>query len=161
VHDTTEVAPGANPGVPNVDDVVHHLFEAFRPQERHESKPADWPARDVTLGQLKTLFMLRGQGPLSIGHIAEAFGIGAAAASGYIERIERHGLLERRHRTDDRRVVECHLTESGAQLLEQLAGMRIDAMRQALGVLTPEELAEFDRLITMIASRLTPADAQS
>jgi len=37
----------------------------------------------VTLGQLKTLFMLRGEGPVSIGRIAETFGIGAAAASGY------------------------------------------------------------------------------
>lgn len=156
MHDTTDATRTAV--APTVDEVVHHLFAAFRP---HEHKPAEWPARDVTLGQLKTLFMLRGEGPLSIGRIAESFGIGAAAASGYVERIERHGLVERRHRTDDRRVVECHLTASGAQLLEQLAGMQINAMRQALGVLTPEELAEFDRLITIIASRLTPTETQA
>ena len=145
---------------PTVDDVVRHLFAAFRPREH---KDWDGPARDVTLGQLKTLFMLRGGGPLSIGRIAESFGIGAAAASGYIERIERHGLVERRHRTDDRRVVECHLTDSGAQLLEELAGMRMEAMHRALGVLTPEELADFDRLITIISSRIdpTPAEAQA
>lgn len=138
--------------------MVAHLFAAFRPQE---PKSSDWPGRDVTLGQLKTLFMLRGEGPMSIGRIAESQGIGAAAASGYIERIERHGLVERRHRTDDRRVVECHLTESGIQLLEDLAGMRLDALHRALGVLKPAELAEFDRLLVLVASRTPMAgDAQ-
>lgn len=100
--------------------------------------------------------MLRRDGPQSIGRIADCFGIGAAAASGYVERIERHGLLERRHRTDDRRVVECHLTDSGGKLLDDMAGGRVEAMRGALSVLTPEELADFDRLITIIAARTRP-----
>ena len=143
----TTSAPAA---VPTVDEVVDHIWAAFRPEG---GAPSDWPARDLTFGQLKTLFMLRRDGPLSIGRIAECFGIGAAAASGYVERIERHGLLERRHRTDDRRVVDCHLTESGGKLLDDMAGGRMEAMRRALSVLTPEELADFDRLITIIAER--------
>lgn len=143
MRDTTAVAP-------TVDEVVNHLWTAFRPKE---GPPSNWPARDMTFGQLKTLFMLRREGPLSIGHIAESFGIGAAAASGYVERIERHGLLERRHRTDDRRVVECHLTDAGGKLLDDMAGGRTEVMRRALRVLTPNELAEFDRLITLIATR--------
>ena len=97
--------------------------------------------------------MVHGQGPQSIGRIADVFGIGAAAASGYIERIERHGLIERRHRTDDRRVVECHLTPSGRRLLDTLAGMRLDAVRRTLDVLTPDELAQFDQLLTVILER--------
>jgi len=34
-------------------------------------------------------------------------GSGAATASGIVERVERHGLVARQHRLDDRRVVEC------------------------------------------------------
>ena len=105
------------------------------------------------MGQLTTLFMLRRGGPMSVGRIAESLGIGAAAASGYIERIERHGLVERRHRTDDRRVVECHLTEAGGDLLDSLAGLRTDALREALSRLAPTELLEFDRLLTIMAQR--------
>ncbi len=148
MHDTTVLTP-------TVEEVARHLFDAFRPQER---TAAEWPARDVTLGQLKTLFMLRREGPLSIGRIAETSGIGAAAASGYVERIERHGLVERRHRTDDRRVVECHLTDSGEHLLEALAGMRMEAIHGALGALTPTELAEFDRLVLLIAQRTAASE---
>jgi DNA-binding MarR family transcriptional regulator len=158
VRDITAVAPGA--AAPTIDDVADHLFAAFRPHQAGR-RPSGWPARDITLGQLKTLFMLRAQGPLAIGRIAETFGIGAAAASGYVERIERHGLLERRHRTDDRRIVECHLTESGGALLEELAGLQSDALRSALAVLSAEELGEFDRLLTVIAARTRSNNAES
>lgn len=135
---------------PTAAQVAERLLGAFPPQELRSNS---WPAgRDITIGQLKTLFTLRRHGPLSIGRVAEMFGIGAAAASGYIERIERHGLIERKHRTDDRRVVECHLTAGGRRLLETLAGMRMEAVRRRLDVLTPQELADFDRLLRLIAN---------
>jgi DNA-binding MarR family transcriptional regulator len=147
--------PEATHEAPTSAQVAEHLLGAFQPQEW---KSKGWPAgRDITIGQLRTLFTLRRQGPLSIGRVAEMFGIGAAAASGYIERIERHGLVERKHRTDDRRVVECHLTATGRRLLETLAGMRLEAVRQRLDVLTPQELADFDRLLTLISSRKAEA----
>lgn len=145
-------SPAASPAA-NLDEVADRICSAFEPR----LGTSGWPAQDITLGQLKTLFMIRARGPLPIGRIAEAFGIGAAAASGYVERIERHGLVERRHRTDDRRIVECHLTASGRSLLDTLAGMRVDAVRRALGVLTPAELAEFDRLLTVISTRTADA----
>ena len=154
MRDTTPPTQPTPATPPSIHDVADHLFAAFRPQHRQRGPHgSNWPAKDVTLGQLKTLFMLRSEGPLSIGRIAEAFGIGAAAASGYVERIERHGLVERRHRTDDRRIVDCHLTETGAALLEELAGMRMDSLRRALSSLSPEELTEFDRLLVLIAER--------
>jgi DNA-binding MarR family transcriptional regulator len=144
-----------NDRVPSVEDVANHLLAAFRP--RHGG-PSSWPARDVTLGQLRTLFMVRSEGPISIGRLAESFGIGAAAASGYVERIERHGLVERRHRTDDRRIVDCHLTESGRRLLDELAGVQTEALRRALTVLTPEERLALDTLLREISARLSQAD---
>lgn len=143
---------------PTLDDVAAHLFAAFRPRS---DMPSGWPARDVTLGQLRTLFMIRSEGPVSIGRIADSFAIGAPAASGYVERIERHGLIERRHRTDDRRMVDCHLTDAGRQLLDELAGVKSDAVRSALAALTPEERAELDRLLLAIASRTLTGGAEA
>lgn len=97
--------------------------------------------------------MIRADGPLSIGGIAEMFGVGQAAASGFAERIEKHGLVERQHRTDDRRVVECHLTAAGERLLDDLAGIQVGALQRALDTLSHEELNELDRLLTAIVAR--------
>ena len=44
--------------------------------------------------------------------------------------------------SDDRRVVECTLTDQGRQLIEEIGGMRREMLRHTLGVLSEEELAD-------------------
>ena len=111
------------------------------------------PARDLTLGQIRLLFQLSREGPQPMGRIAAAFDLSSTASSGFVARIERHGLVERRHRSDDRRVVECALTDAGVRFLHGMSGMRLDLIRQRLAVLEPDELAEFQRLLRLIRDR--------
>ena len=111
------------------------------------------PARDLTMGQIRLLFMLRHVGPLPMGRIAEVFDLSSTAATGFVGRVERHGLVERHHRSDDRRVVECALTESGTQFLDAIFGVRLEAVRTALAVLTPRQLSGFQRLLDRINKR--------
>lgn len=122
------------------------------------------PARDLTLGQMRLLFLLMREGPQPMGRVAEVFDLSSTASSGFVARVERHGLVERRHRSDDRRVVECALTEGGTRFLQSISGMRLDLMRQRLAVLDPDELEEFGRLIQLIRDRapdaVTPTTAE-
>ena len=111
------------------------------------------PARDITLGQLRLLFLLRHEGPLPMGRIADVFDLTPAASTGFVGRIERHGLVERRHRSDDRRVVECVLTDPGRRFLDSLSGIRIDTIRRAIAALEPDDLAQFERLLRVIRDR--------
>ena len=75
---------------------------------------------------------------------------GATASPGFVARIERHGLVARRHRSDDRRIVECELTDAGVRFLQELSGDRIDTVRIALSALDGTELTEFHRLLRRI-----------
>jgi DNA-binding MarR family transcriptional regulator len=111
------------------------------------------PAGDLTLGQIRLLFLLGREGSQPMGRIAEVFGLSSTAATGFVGRIERNGLVERRHRLDDRRVVECALTELGQRFLGELSGVRLDVIRSALSALDPDELAEFHRLLRRIRER--------
>ena len=111
------------------------------------------------MGQIRLLFLLAREGSLPMGRIAEVFDLSSTAATGFVGRIERHGLVERRHRSDDRRVVECALTAVGERLLEELSGVRLDVIRSALSVLEPEELAEFRRLLRRIRERQAPLES--
>ena len=108
------------------------------------------PARDITLGQLRLLFLLRREGSLPMGRIAEVFDLTPAASTGFVARVERHGLVERRHRSDDRRVVETALTDTGRHFLDELSGIRIETIRRAISALQRSDLAEFDRLLGII-----------
>jgi DNA-binding MarR family transcriptional regulator len=152
-------APGPKPLVavnvrtaPTDDDelltsATNHLLAVFHGMPR-QVPPA--PARDITLGQLRLLFLLRREGPLPMGRVAEVFDLTPAASTGFVARVERHGLVERRHRSDDRRVVETTLTDTGRHFLEELSGIRIETIRRAISALQRSDLAEFDRLLGII-----------
>jgi len=134
----------------SLTDTAETMLGAF-PVVPRDAPPV--PARDLTLGQIRLLFQLGRDGPQPMGRIAASFDLSSTASSGFVARIERHGLVERRHRSDDRRVVECALTEAGSRFLHGISGMRIDIIRQRLAVLEPDELAEFARLLRLIRDR--------
>jgi DNA-binding MarR family transcriptional regulator len=114
-----------------------------------------WVGQDLTFGQMRLLFLLSKNGPSPMSHVAEWLGVGLPAVSGVVERVERHGLVTRRHRSDDRRVVECILTDGGLRLIEEISGLRREMLRQTLGVLSDEELAQLARLISIVLERTT------
>jgi DNA-binding MarR family transcriptional regulator len=114
----------------------------------------DWFAQELTFAQMRLLFLLERHGPTPVSRVAEWFGVGLPAASGIVDRVERHGLVERRHRLDDRRVVECSLTGEGRQLIEDVTGIQRRRMRQLLGVLTEAELADFAHLLSTVRDRI-------
>ena len=92
-----------------------------------------------------------------MGRIAEVFDLSSTASSGFVARIERHGLVERRHRSDDRRIVECALTEAGTRFLQGMSGMRLDLVRQRLSALERDDLIEFGRLLRLIRDHAAAA----
>jgi DNA-binding MarR family transcriptional regulator len=120
--------------------------------------PPPFPANDLTMGQIRLLLLLRFQGPQPMGRLAELFDLSPTASSGFVARVERQGLVVRRHRSDDRRIVECELTEAGTRFLQELSGDRIETIRTALSVLKAAELAELRRLVQRIREgQETPA----
>jgi DNA-binding MarR family transcriptional regulator len=137
--------------IPATDDeltaAAGELLGIFR-SVPHQVPPL--PARDLTMGQMRLLFLLRREGSQPMGRLAEMFDLSPTASSGFVARIERHGLVVRHHRSDDRRIVDCELTEAGSRFLQELSGDRIDTVRVALSALEPAELAEFRRLLGLI-----------
>jgi DNA-binding MarR family transcriptional regulator len=123
--------------------------------------PPRWAHHDLTFGQLRLLFVLGQSGPVSIGQLADTLGVTDATASEFVDRVERRGLAVRSHRADDRRVVDCRLSDEGARLLAEIQGARQDSMRQVLAVLTADELSDFDRLLRTMAERLSAPPASS
>ena len=128
------------------------MFGAFTVMPR-ELRPVPAAVRDITLGQMRLLFLLQREGPQPMGRIADVFDLSSTASSGFVSRVERHGLVERRHRSDDRRIVECALTEGGSRFLQGISGVRLDLIRQRLAALEPDELSEFGRLLRLIRER--------
>jgi len=146
-----EVVPSGGPADPAaLDRVLAHAVEIAKSLR---AEIPGWVAAELTFGQLRLLFKLSRRGPTSMSGIGEWLGTSLSSVSGTVERLEHHGLVERRHRADDRRIVEVHLTDPGRELLVDILGIRLEAIRRLLGVLNPDELRDLDRLLRLIIER--------
>ena len=100
-----------------------------------------WHRHALSLVHLNVLTELEAEGPLSMRRLAEAMDVSDASATGIVDRMEKRGLVERIHGTDDRRVVLVHATDAGRQVFTDMAAHRRQGLAKILGELTAEEIA--------------------
>src|SRR5512141_2884550 len=72
-----------------------------------------WHQGALSMVHLQVVMLLRSSGPLPMSRLAELLDVSVASATGIIDRMEKRGVVERRHSDSDRRVVEVHLTTAG------------------------------------------------
>lgn len=101
----------------------------------------NWHRHALSLVHLNVLTALEVEGPLSMRHLAEAMDVSDASATGIVDRMEKRGLVERRHGIDDRRVVLVHPTEAGGQVFSDMAAHRRGVLSKVLAELTADEIA--------------------
>src|ERR1035437_9982905 len=99
-------------------DLERELLEemtSWAPQDRGGVFKA-WHRHSLSLVHLNVLTALEAEGPLAMKRLAEAMDVSDASATGIVDRMEKRGLVERRHGTEDRRVVLVHRTPAGEQV---------------------------------------------
>lgn len=100
-----------------------------------------WHRHSLSLVHLNVLTGLEAEGPLSMKRLAEIMDVSDASATGIVERMEKRGLVERRHDAADRRVVLVHPTEAGARVFSDMADQRRKRLSQVLARLSHDEMA--------------------
>ncbi len=100
----------------------------------------EWQQIDLTIPQVKTLFLLENTGPSRMGSIAAALGIAVSATTTVVDRLVERGLVMRLSDPKDRRVVICELTEQGREAAENFWQIGRERVRAALEHLTTDQL---------------------
>lgn len=104
------------------EELEHEVVAQFRAL-RNTIKVASgtvWMEIDLTIAQLRTLFVLAEEGPLVIGHIAQRLGIGLSTGGHLVDRLVQAGLAERTEDAEDRRRTLARLTPKGEDLYARL-----------------------------------------
>ncbi len=109
---------------------------------RRETETLGVTARQVTL-----LWLIKANPGLSLRELAAEERISAPALSGYVDRLERAGLIERVRDSDDRRRVGLTLTDEGARLLKRVRARRTSWLAERLRELEPDEIAAVEAAI--------------
>lgn len=123
---------------PLVDEALQAYVEVSR--ALLTASAPTWSGLELTMAQLRGLFAVANDGPLSIGQVATAVGIAPPKASLLVEQLVQAALIERAEDPADRRRMLTSITPTGAALVERLRHGRLDHLRAGL-----EQLGYTDR----------------
>jgi DNA-binding MarR family transcriptional regulator len=126
---------------PLADDVLAELT-SWQSRLRMAAFQA-WARDTLSLVHLSVLAALEANGPLSMTKLAETMDVSVASATGIVTRMEKRGVVRRRHAEDDRRVVLVEITRAGARVANVMERQRNQRLRKLLDGLTDEELGSF------------------
>ncbi|BBB02118.1 putative MarR family transcriptional regulator [Actinacidiphila reveromycinica] len=149
-------SPGPGPApTPEGDPVrqVWALMRHFVEAHNRHGELAETLGFRLGGGRGKVLFQLRG-GPRTLREIAEANGVDAPYATLIVDKLEEHGLVERRPHPDDRRRKLVTLTQAGHQAIATTDAVLLRPPA-AVADLPAEDLAHLAELL----GRLLAADA--
>ena len=94
---------------------------------------------NVSMGQLHVLWLLQHHGAMPMSRLAELVGVSVSNATGIIDRMAEHGLVERVRVPNDRRLVLVQPAAAGLQALSETETQRRDRLRSVLGHLSATE----------------------
>jgi DNA-binding MarR family transcriptional regulator len=100
-----------------------------------------WHHGSFSLIHLNVLTLLDTDGPDSMSHLAEALDVSVASMTGIVDRMEKRGLVERRHGGTDRRVVKVYPTETGLDVFREIDLRRREGLGRLLDQLNDDDLA--------------------
>ena len=97
----------------------------------------------VSMTHLHVMWRLDESGELPMSRLAEFLDVSLSNATGLIDRMAEHGLIQRTRLENDRRVVLVGLTPAGKEMLDEIQIMKRDLMHGVLGRL---DAAQLERL---------------
>jgi len=103
-------------------------------------RAAEWLRLDLTMGQLKAVFLVAAEGPTPVGSLARALGITEPAASTMVGKLEERGLLARHPDVRDRRRTLVAVSNDGRELVDRLRRVRNEQLGEWLGRMDESDL---------------------
>lgn len=132
---------------------IHTLVRQLH--EVTAASPDAWEDVELTITQLRGLFVLGARQPFRVSDLAGALGMSLASASALGDRLVRLGYVARRSDPDDRRTVLLGVAPKGTRLLERLDRRSTDKLSRAVLQMTGTErtaLATALRAILRVSS---------
>ena len=136
------IDPGASSGLDRAA-LERELIDEMTSWSTRERGPAfkNWHRNALSLVHLNVITALEDEGAMSMRRLAEALDVADASATGIVDRMEKRGLVERRHDTGDRRVVLVDLTAEGRSVFSRMVEHRRAGLIRILSELADDEVA--------------------
>lgn len=111
-----------------------------------------WSELDLSMGQLKAVFAITGDGPLSVGHLAHLLAISEPAASVLVDRLQEADLAARERDPADKRKTRVVPTAKAVALSERLLQVKEERLGLWLDRLADADLRALLQGLTALVS---------
>jgi MarR family 2-MHQ and catechol resistance regulon transcriptional repressor len=108
---------------------------------------ADIARHELSPGEFAILEVLYHKGPLLLGEVQRKILVSSGGVTYLVDRLERQGLVERRHCPGDRRARYAALTAAGTALMDRIFPRHAEAVADAVAGLDEEEKVVAIRLL--------------
>ena len=126
----------------SLTDALLELWRRLRKEARAARR-----AQGLGLEQYWLLKEIDERGPLTVGHLADHFGVTSSSMTTALKRLEAQGLVRRERQTHDQRVVHVALTAPGRAAMEANQRARRAVAASLVARLDAEEQAALARLL--------------
>ena len=143
------------------DDQIGRIIDLKRQISRalHGATPEPLSRLDLTVAQMRILYLLGREGEAAVGQIAERLGVAQPSATRTLDRLVRQELVECFRHPSDRRVSLHRLAPAGQGLLDQLQQGRRARLEAALRSLEPAVLAQVEESFRLLRDALNEGAA--
>ena len=131
-----------------IEQVVDDRATIFRAMRTDWSKAG--LGADLTLPQMRVLFVLEASGGRSMSSLAEALGKAQPTVTGLVDRLAESGLVQRTEHPADRRITLVQLTPAGTNVIARLTAAGDAHTRRLVGHLTIQELELIARAFALL-----------
>jgi DNA-binding MarR family transcriptional regulator len=105
--------------VDRIIDLQMHIIQLFE-----ADRARDWLDVDLTIQQLKVMFLAVRLGSLTAGQISRELHVGFSTVTGLVDRLAEQGLVTRGEDPNDRRTTRVEPTDAARALVERLYSYR-------------------------------------
>jgi DNA-binding MarR family transcriptional regulator len=147
-------------------ELIEHIAEVSRLLFRHRHHPRqlagerEWLGVDLTMQQLKVVFVVVSLGGATMSQIAREAGMTLSTATGVADRLVAHGLVRRVSDPEDRRHVWLHPTEEATGLINRLTQIGEAQLRRLASCLSLEELSLVARALDVLYAAMLRATSE-
>lgn len=140
-----------------IESILQHNRTVYRALQ-HLTAP-DWLDLNLSMAQLKALFVIARGDSMTVGQVAEALEIGLPTASHLVDKLVQAALILRENDPADRRRTVLSLSEEGQRITTRLRQGGPEHMRRWLSQLNDDELAALLVGISALARIAAPDTA--
>ena len=119
----------------------------------------DFLELNLTMAQLRAMYLVVAAGPMRMSQIAERLGTAASSATGLVDALVGTGMVERVDDPADRRQVLVRATPAAHARIEAFSELNRERLRTLLGEIpATEDLAIIERAIDLLTDAATRAE---